>query len=651
MATFELEEFIKEPSIIVFDLCRKADLLEIAEHFGVVVSRSLTKKEIKTAVWERLITIKVFRPQSPVPSLGDEPKSPVGAGISKGKAKAPATLPRFEAFTPSSSGSLGDARLKVRLARLQLEAQEKAQLFEAQEKARLFDAQERTERLAHELALRKLEIEAETVKLRQMELQSAEVRATRIASPGAHTHPPPRDYDVRRHVALPPFRETEVDAYFTTFERLAAALQWPKDIWTTLLQCKFTGKAQDVIASLSLEDGLDYDLVKIAVLRAYELVPEAYRQKFRNHRKVSSQTYVEVAREKSALFDKWCSASKATAYDTLRELVLLEEFKKCVPERVVVYLNEQKIVSLTKAAVFAEEFTLTHKTAFMSPRSEKLPDSLPADSSSVTQYQTRKISPTHHKEQRECYYCHKGGHVMADCYALKRKHSSQSPVKPTAFIRSAPQTSQSVGRPGPAVKTGYEPFIFNGLVSLTGQPNDQKSVRMLRDTGASQSFLLTDAFQLSEATSCGSNVLVQGIEMGVLTVPLHRVHVQTDLVSGWFKVAVRPTLPVPGIVFIMGNDVAGGKVRPVLEVLNQPEYPTMLERSNLDPIVFPACVLTRAQTRKWGGAVDLSESVLGSLLASDGAEVSKGPLGPEVEVKNNETLVDLEPIKLPITRE
>ena len=164
---------------------------------------------------------------------------------------------------------------------------------------------------------------------------------TRITSPGTHAHPLPSDYDVRRHVALPPFREAEVDAYFTNFERLAA-LQLPKDIWTTLLQCKFTGKAQDVLAPLSLEDGLDYDLVKTAVLRAYELVPETYRQKFRNHRKVSSQTYVEFAREKSTLFDKWCSASKATAYDTLRELVLLEEFGKCVPERVV-YLNEQKI--------------------------------------------------------------------------------------------------------------------------------------------------------------------------------------------------------------------------------------------------------------------------------------------------------------------
>ena len=139
---------------------------------------------------------------------------------------------------------------------------------------------------------------------------------------------------------------------------------------------------------------------------------------------------------------------------------------------------------------------------------------------------------------------------MTDLYSLKRKHSSQSPPKPTAFIKSVPQTSQSLGRPDPAVKTVYEQFKFNGLVSLTGQTNDPKSVWMLRGTCASQSFLLTDALQLSEATSCGSNVLVQGTEMGVLTVPLQRVLVQT---SGWFKVALLPALPVPGVVFIMGN--------------------------------------------------------------------------------------------------
>lgn len=41
---------------------------------------------------------------------------------------------------------------------------------------------------------------------------------------------------------------------------------------------------------------------------------------------------MEFAREKSGLFDKWCHAS---TLEELRELVLLEEFKNCLPEKVV----------------------------------------------------------------------------------------------------------------------------------------------------------------------------------------------------------------------------------------------------------------------------------------------------------------------------
>lgn len=69
------------------------------------------------------------------------------------------------------------------------------------------------------------------------------------------------------------------------------------------------GKAQEVISALSFEDSLDYDVVKVTVLRAYELVPEAYRQRFRLHAKTSKQTYVEFGREKRALFEKWCLSS------------------------------------------------------------------------------------------------------------------------------------------------------------------------------------------------------------------------------------------------------------------------------------------------------------------------------------------------------
>ena len=102
------------------------------------------------------------------------------------------------------------------------------------------------------------------------------------------------------------------------FERIAAALQWPPEIWTLLLQCKMHGKAQDAMAALPVEDSLNYETVKTAILRAYELVPEAYRQKFRGHKKTSAQTYVEFAREKGTLFDKWCATCKVRDFNALR---------------------------------------------------------------------------------------------------------------------------------------------------------------------------------------------------------------------------------------------------------------------------------------------------------------------------------------------
>lgn len=54
--------------------------------------------------------------------------------------------------------------------------------------------------------------------------------------------------------------------------------------------------------------------------------------------------------------------------------------------------------------------------------------------------------------------------------------------------------------------------------------------------------------------------------MGFITVPLYRIWVSSDLVSGCFNVAARSSLPVKGIDFIMGNDLAGGKVMPVVHV-------------------------------------------------------------------------------------
>lgn len=53
-----------------------------------------------------------------------------------------------------------------------------------------------------------------------------------------------------------------------------------------------------------------------------ELVPEAYRQRFRGLRKEAGQTYLDFAREKGIMFDHWCSACKAADFVSLCKLML-----------------------------------------------------------------------------------------------------------------------------------------------------------------------------------------------------------------------------------------------------------------------------------------------------------------------------------------
>ena len=55
----------------------------------------------------------------------------------------------------------------------------------------------------------------------------------------------------------------------------------------------------------------------------------------------------------------------------------------------------------------------------------------------------------------------------------------------------------------------YEPFLTDGIISVAD--GQSAPVRILRDTGAAQSFILRDLLPLSEETATGSSVLVQEI--------------------------------------------------------------------------------------------------------------------------------------------
>ena len=231
------------------------------------------------------------------------------------------------------------------VVKLKLEFQREERRLAREEAQRARDAEKAAREEARQLRLAELK---EARELRELELKAeqekallaAEIEAKKEAAAREHElkmaslgKQSPSDrasvFDPARNIRLvPPFQEKEVDKYFAHFEKVADSLNWPKESWVLLLQSVLVGKAQEIYGSLSVEQSSNYEHVKEAILKAYELVPEAYRQKFRNYLKYDSKTHVEFAREKENLFNRWCHSKEiGQDFKKLKQMVLLEEFK------------------------------------------------------------------------------------------------------------------------------------------------------------------------------------------------------------------------------------------------------------------------------------------------------------------------------------
>ena len=269
---------------------KKENLIKVAAHYGITPAIGATKSHILNLIKDHCVENDI---------IDEVEEKPIAET---------AEIVRLK---------LDFEREERRLAREAEKALQNAQFAEAQrareeaQKAR--EAAEAEAQRARELRLAELK-EARELELKAEADKEAATREheLKMASLGIHT---PKDkssaFDPARNIRLvPPFQEKEVDKYFAHFEKVADSLNWPKESWVLLLQSVLVGKAQEIYGSLSVEQSSNYEHVKEAILKAYELVPEAYRQKFRNYLKYDSKTHVEFAREKENLFNRWCHSKE-----------------------------------------------------------------------------------------------------------------------------------------------------------------------------------------------------------------------------------------------------------------------------------------------------------------------------------------------------
>ena len=163
---------------------------------------------------------------------------------------------------------------------------------------------------------------------------------------------------------------------------------------------------------------------------------------------------------------------------------------------------------------------------------------------------------------------------------------------------------ESYGDSGPVLD---KRFVSQGEVSDVMDRCQKNSVTILKETGASQSLMLSSVSPVSTDSEIGAKALIQGIDGGYVPVPLRRVVLKSGLVSGAVMVDVAPPLPIDSVDFLLENDYEGDKVSVTPVLVDAPVAQTETEALEDEfPGRFRACVVKRYQTR--GAKCDLDES-------------------------------------------
>ena len=151
---------------------------------------------------------------------------------------------------------------------------------EAEERRAEREAEERKLLAKREAEERKAVMELERLKL-ELEAKRLETaaRPTDIAEEVVR-----RSARIAQSPELPAFVDgrDDLDNYLLRFERYATVAGWEKEAWATQLSPLLSSRALEVYSSLSQDEAMDYELLKLALFKRYDFTEFGYRRRFRD---------------------------------------------------------------------------------------------------------------------------------------------------------------------------------------------------------------------------------------------------------------------------------------------------------------------------------------------------------------------------------
>ena len=316
------------------------------------------------------------------------------------------------------------------------QAEEKKRQFEIfmqaqRDKDREFEVTQRDKEREHELEKMKLqmELQEQEAKLKQTEETKGPRRTTTASSESS-------GISLIKALKMPYFDEEKdfMDSYLERFERFAVSQKWESDNWALCLSALLRGRALDVYSMMPKDDVNNYELLKDALLKRYQLTADGFKKRFRTAKPETGETPMQFLTRIDNYLERWIVLAKADkTYEGLKNLIIEEQYLKTCPKEMAMHLKEGKPKTIKELGEIAENYVEAHTTEIVfgiDPKSHK-----------IRNFQSKL---------RACHNCGRTDHFKNQCPKLSSTPSSPPKTSKGSQLPFQKQTSyqkQQYGKP------------------------------------------------------------------------------------------------------------------------------------------------------------------------------------------------------------
>jgi len=162
---------------------------------------------------------------------------------------------------------------------------------------------------------------------------------------------------------MPYFDEDKdfMDSYLNRFEQFATSQRWDPSTWASCLSALLRGRALDVYSMMSTDDANDYEKLKSALIKRYQLIADGFRKRFRTSRPEPGESPFQFITRIGNYLQRWIDLAKAAeTYDGVKKLFIEDQYIRTCPKEMATHLKEGKPETLYDLAERAETYLEAH---------------------------------------------------------------------------------------------------------------------------------------------------------------------------------------------------------------------------------------------------------------------------------------------------